>query len=66
VPRTIGQAKYYSLIEVCREVDISRSTLLRWMKAGPIEDKFSRDRRGWRVFTEMDIELIKKEANKIR
>lgn len=65
-----GSDPRLELIQVCRKADISGSPLLRWMKAGSIEDTFRRDRRGWRVFSEAEseaeLELIKKEANKIR
>jgi predicted site-specific integrase-resolvase len=65
VSRNIRNQKYYSFIEVCRAAGISRSTLLRWMKAGAINDEFPRDRRGWRVFSDTDLKLIQQEAQKL-
>lgn len=46
-------------------VGISRATFFRWIKEGTIEDVLNKDRRGWRLFTEEDIERLKKEAHKI-
>ena len=44
---------------------ISRATLFRWLKEGTIQDVSLKDRRGWRLFTEEDINRLAKEANKI-
>jgi predicted site-specific integrase-resolvase len=55
---------YYRTTEACRIVGISRSTLLRWFKSGTVKDVTHRDRRGWRLFTQVDIERIQCEADK--
>lgn len=55
---------YYRTSEACRIAGISRSTLLRWFKSGALRDVPRRDRRGWRLFTQTDIERIRYEADK--
>ena len=57
---------YYRTTEVCEMVGISRSTLLRWLRNGIVNDISHRDRRGWRLFTQADIKRIEAEANNIR
>ena len=47
--------------EVASRLGIHKSTLLRWIKLGKIPD-VRRDRNGWRVFTEKDIEVIARYA----
>ena len=44
---------------------VSRATLFRWLKAGVLEDAMPRDRKGWRLFTESDIDRIKSEATRL-
>jgi excisionase family DNA binding protein len=57
---------YYRTRETCGLTGIGRSTLLRWLKSGIIRDASHRDRRGWRLFTETDIQRIQEEAGKIK
>ena len=66
MPTTINSETYYRTTEVCQMVGISRSTLLRWLSSGIVKDVRHRDRRGWRVFTEVDIKRVENEANKIK
>jgi len=66
MPITIGHETYYRTREVCQMVGISRSTLLRWLSDGILEDASHRDRRGWRLFTKADIKRIEDEANKVK
>lgn len=61
----IDGCKYYKTAEACQKTGISRATLFRWMKNG-ILDKYYTDRRGWRLFTEEDLDKIRAEAHKIR
>ena len=55
---------YYRTTEACRMAGISRSTLLRWFRNGTLKDVTHWDRRGWRLFTQADIERIRCEADK--
>jgi DNA-binding transcriptional MerR regulator len=43
---------------------ISRATLFRWLKAGVLKKPY-RDRRGWRLFTQDDLNKIQAEANRV-
>ena len=56
---------YYRTAEVCRMVGISRTTLFRWLKEGVIGKAVHRDRRGWRLFTEEEVAVLKTEANQV-
>jgi excisionase family DNA binding protein len=62
----ISRQTYYRTTEACDKVGVSRSTLLRWLKQGILKDASHRDRRGWRLFTQTDIERIEAEANRMR
>jgi excisionase family DNA binding protein len=65
MPVIFNGETYYRTSEVCRMVGISRSTLLRWLKDGILDDVPHRDRRGWRLFMEADIKRIGEEAHKV-
>ena len=56
---------YYTTSEACAMAGIGKSTFLRWVKGGIIEDVTHADRRGWRLFTEEDISRIKAEATRV-
>lgn len=55
---------YYRTSEICRKTGISRATLFRWISQGILK-KLLRDRRGWRLFTEADLNTVKAEVNRI-
>jgi hypothetical protein len=64
MPRKIDGKRYYEATEVCRKAGISRPTLFRWLKRGLLIN-LHRDRRGWRLFTEEDLNKIQAEATRI-
>ncbi len=64
MPIEIDGKVYYRMQEAYREANIGRSTLLRWLKRGVIEEPI-RDRRGWRIFSEEALERIKSEIKRI-
>jgi excisionase family DNA binding protein len=66
MPIVMKGQTYYRTRDVCKMVGISRSTLLRWISNGFIRDVSTRDRRGWRLFTEADIKTIEDEAYKVK
>ncbi len=66
MPVTINDQIYYRTAEVCRMVGIGKSTLFRWIKEGIIKEAEHRDRRGWRLFTEDEIDRLSVEVNGIR
>jgi DNA-binding transcriptional MerR regulator len=65
MPIEINGHRYYRTSEVHRNTGISRATLFRWLKAGILEKTY-RDRRGWRMFTEDDLNKIQAEAIRIQ
>ncbi len=60
----IGGGLYYRTAEVCEMAGISKNTYLRWVCKGVFKDVAHRDRRGWRLFTEEDLNRLKAESNK--
>ncbi len=50
--------------EAAKRAGISKATLLRWLKEGKIPE-VARDVRGWRIFTEEEVERIRGYANTI-
>ena len=56
---------YYRTSEACQMAGISKATLFRWVKAGILIDVVRRDRKGWRLFDEDDINRIKSETTKL-
>lgn len=65
MPIMINGQTYYRTAEACRKAGISRATYFRWLGEGIIDDVTYKDRRGWRLFTDADIERISSEAGKI-
>ena len=66
MPVPINSQRYYRTAEVCLMVGIAKSTLLRWIKAGIVNEAEHRDRRGWRLFAEDEIDRLQMEVNKIQ
>lgn len=66
MPTIIDGQTYYRTAEACQRAGISKSTFFRWLKEGILEDVNHVDRRGWRLFTEDDINRVRVEANKIK
>ena len=46
-------------------VGISRNTLFRWLKDGVFDGVEHRDWRGWRLFTEEQIDKMKAKTSQI-
>jgi len=65
LPIEINGKTYYRTAEICARTAISRATLFRWLKAGVLKKTY-RDRRGWRMFTESDMETMRAEAEMIK
>jgi hypothetical protein len=65
MPVRVNGQTYYRTAEVYRMVGISRTTLFRWLKEDILKEAKHRDRRGWRLFTEDEINRLKAEANHI-
>lgn len=65
MPVTVNGQTYYRTAEVYRTVGISRTTLFRWLKESILREAEQRDRRGWRLFTEDELNRFKAEANRV-
>ena len=63
MPVNINGQTYFRTAEVCTRAGISRSTLFRWLKEGVIRE-MTRDRRGWRIFSESDLTKLKAEVKR--
>jgi DNA-binding transcriptional MerR regulator len=48
----------FSTIEAANCIGVSKSTLLRWLDEGLVDD-VERDWRGWRVWRSGDVERVK-------
>jgi len=57
--------KYYRTAEVCRAAGISKPTFFRWLRGGTFLDARRRDMRGWRLFTQQELDSIVSRANHI-
>lgn len=65
MPVRLNGETYYRSAEACRMVGISKNTFLRWVKEGTFREVEHRDRRGWRLFTENDLDRLRAEVNRI-
>jgi DNA-binding transcriptional MerR regulator len=66
MPISINHQTYHLIAEACAMAGTSRNTLLRWIRESRFADVKTRDRNGWRLFTEDDIERLKAEVSKIK
>ncbi|MBU2028904.1 MerR family transcriptional regulator [Patescibacteria group bacterium] len=53
---------YYRVKDVEKLIDRDKATLFRWEREGKIKPP-TRDSRGWRLYTEEDLENMKKLIN---
>lgn len=65
MPVSLNGQTYYRTNEVCRMVGISRNTLFRWLKEGSVTEFEHRDYRGWRLFTQAQVDAMKKKTSQI-
>ena len=66
MPVLINGENYYRTAEVCRIVGISRNTLFRWQKVGVISEPTDRDWRGWRLYSQEQVDYAKARTGKAR
>jgi DNA-binding transcriptional MerR regulator len=64
MPIKINDKTYFLIHEVMKEVKITATTYYRWVRQGKIKDVEKKDRRGWRLFTEADIQRVRAFKNK--
>ena len=65
MPIAVNGQTYYRTVEVCRIVGISKSTLFRSLRQGVFSEAAHRDRRGWRLFTKEEVDLLNAEVNRV-
>ena len=65
MPVKINGQTYYRTAEVYRMIGISRNTLYRWLQLGVLGESELRDRRGWRLFTQDEVDTLKAETTRI-
>lgn len=56
---------YYSTQEVADILGVAKVTLLRWINEGLIHEP-SRDERGWRIWTDEDLERARRSGASAR
>ncbi len=61
----LNAQKYYRTAEVCRMIGVSKNTLFRWLKKFIFSEVERRDSRGWRLFTEEEVEKLRKEISRV-
>jgi predicted site-specific integrase-resolvase len=66
MPIKINNLEYYRTHEACSIAGITKNTFLRWVGNGTFKDVSHRDRRGWRLFTQDDVNRLSDEVNKVR
>jgi hypothetical protein len=66
MPVNIKGVKFYRTKEACVMAGITKNTFLRWVAGGTFSDVAHRDRRGWRLFTQADLDKLTLEVNRIQ
>ena len=61
----IEEKRFYRTNEALKIIGISKATWFRWLKEKKVEDVAHKDLRGWRLFTDDEVEKIRKYANTI-
>ncbi len=64
MPIEVNGELYYTTVETCQNTGISRATLSRWLQQGILKE-LRKDRKGWRLFTEDDLNKLKAETGRI-
>ncbi len=65
MPLVIEGRKLYRIGEALVVASVSRATYFRWLKLGLLKDTQFKDRNGRRVFTEDELEELKRESQKL-
>jgi DNA-binding transcriptional MerR regulator len=59
MPFELDGQTFYNTGEACRLAGANRDTFLRWVRQSKFTDVEYRDRNGWRLFTDDDIQRLK-------
>ena len=65
MPVTIDGQTYYRTAEVYRMLGVARNTLYRWLHKGILGPTEFRDSRGWRLFTQDEINELSTAINRV-
>lgn len=65
MPVTVEGQTYYRTAEVYRMLGICRTTLYRWLRKGVFGPTEHRDARGWRLFTQDEVDKATYKANQV-
>ncbi|MBD3342322.1 MAG: MerR family transcriptional regulator [Candidatus Lokiarchaeota archaeon] len=65
LPVKIKGKTFYYTSEALDKAGVHESTWRRWLKNGDIEDVKTKNRNGWRLFTDDDIQNLKDFAETI-
>ncbi len=60
----IGGKRYYKVTEVCKILGIFKNTLYNWEKLGKILKPYRDPMSNWRLYSQKDIERIKKTSGR--
>ena len=66
MPVVIKGKKYYQTREALDKAGISRATWYRWRAANIVNDAKQKDRRGWRLFTESEVQELTDFAQQVK
>jgi len=65
MPVIIDGQTYYRTAEVYGRLGIARNTLYRWLQKGILGEIEFRDSRGWRLFTQDEIDKLSAAINRV-
>jgi DNA-binding transcriptional MerR regulator len=65
MPVIIEGQTYYRTAEVYRSLGISKNTLYRWLQKESIGEAEHRDSRGWRLFTQDELDKLDRSINRV-
>lgn len=65
MPALIDGQVYYRTAEAYRVIGVSRNTLYRWLHKGVLNGSERRDSRGWRLFTQKEIDRLNRTINSV-
>lgn len=55
----IGTLKYFTTLEVAREIGVSKQTLLNWLYAGKVPEP-PRNKKGYRLWSRSRVGMVRK------
>jgi excisionase family DNA binding protein len=64
MPVKIADQHYFQIREAAQMLGISRQTLQRWFREGKTTD-VARDFRGWRIFSQSDVDRLRQVVEKV-